>query len=375
MIDLIDRVAFIDVVVPLDTTIGFSTRTVTQRCYLLVEVESHGMVGTGFCYAGHGGVDALSTLGIGVLADVVLGSNALATYRTWSHMRATALLHGRDGLTARVISALDIALWDLKGRLLGRPLHELVGGLRSEALAYASGGYYAPTSTPDDIEKEVGGYLDQGFTAVKIKVGRESSMQDAARIAAARETLGPGAPLMLDANNAWDTVIEARQAIKPWLEHDLYWLEEPFGPDQIQSHRRLSRMIDVPIATGELQAGLDRFYAYMADRAAPIIQPDAAVCGGITAFLRLLPIAEATGTSVCPHWFHELHAPLVAASESVTWIECFPDDRILNFKRLLASTLPLRDGHLQLSDEPGNGLVFDPEAVRAFQVARQDARK
>lgn len=370
MNDGISTITFRTVVVPLDSATGFSTRSLTERCYLIVEVHAAGHIGYGYCYAGHSGIEALAAVGERALGPLLIGQDPLDTTRLWHEMRANALLHGRDGLTMRVISALDIALWDLKGKLLGVSLNKLVGGLRQKAPAYASGGYYAPTSTPDEVRREVAGYREAGFTAAKIKVGRDSPELDSQRIAAARGELETTAPLMLDANNAWTTVAEAERAIVQWEQHDPYWIEEPFGPDDLESHRRLAQRIGIPVATGELQAGTERFFEIMARGEIPIIQPDAAVAGGITGFLRILPIAEATGTSVCPHWFHELHAQLAAASKSITWIECFPDGSVFNFARLLARRLPVHDGWLELDDTPGNGVIFDDKVVLDYQRAQ-----
>lgn len=354
--------------VPLRVETAFSTRSLTKRVYLYVEVEAADRIGTGFCYLGHTGSSTALAAVRQLLAPILLGADALCHQRLWDQMFTQTLLHGRAGSVLRALSALDIAVWDLKLQLLGIPLWKAVGGLTDRGRAYASGGYHQPTSAPAEIYEEIRGYAALGFAAIKIKVGREDQHVDAERIAAARDALGAQGILMLDANNAWRTVQDAAQALKLWEPYDLYWIEEPFLPDAHEAHRRLAEVCGVPVATGEIETGLERFHELMSSGGIDVIQPDAAVCGGITAFLRLLPLAEATGTAVCPHWFHELHAHMVGASSAVTWIEYFPTADVLNFHDLLDQRLELADGYLVLPDRPGHGIQFDHDALARWSV-------
>jgi L-alanine-DL-glutamate epimerase-like enolase superfamily enzyme len=360
--------------VPLAKTTAFSTRKLDRRAYLQVEVEAGGRTGTGFCYLGHTGGDVALAAVRQLYAPLLLGGDVLRSQQLWDDAFAQTLLHGRSGTVLRALSALDIAVWDARTQIMEQPLWKAVGGLTDRARAYASGGYYQPTSTPEEISREVEGYRALGFTAVKIKVGREDRFADADRIAAAREVLGQRGVLMLDANNAWRTVRDAAEAVRLWEPYDPYWIEEPFGPDAHEAHRRLAEVTSIPVATGEIEVGLDRFYEMMSRGGVEVIQADAAVCGGITAFLRLVPIAEATGTSICPHWFHELHAHMVGASAAVNWIEYFPTADVLNFHDLLSRRLEVRDGYLMLPDTPGHAIAFDPDALARWSVATWSSR-
>jgi L-alanine-DL-glutamate epimerase-like enolase superfamily enzyme len=165
-------------------------------------------------------------------------------------MHQSALLHGRTGIVTRALSAIDIALWDRQARAAGLPLWKHLGGVAEGAVsAYASGGYYAPEKTADDPASEAAGYVAAGLTAVKIKVGRADVEEDGRRIAAVREAVGPTTRLMLDANDAWSHLTEARRALDGWQAFDPYWIEEPFELDDILNHARLVRSSSVPVAT------------------------------------------------------------------------------------------------------------------------------
>ncbi|MGH6992711.1 MAG: enolase C-terminal domain-like protein, partial [Caulobacteraceae bacterium] len=194
--------------VPLSRPTSFSNRTILAREYALVRVRSEdGGEGIGFCYAGHAG-GSLSALAVRELfAPAILGSEAWANEELWDRLYRECLLHGRGGSVMRALSALDIALWDLNARAANLPLWSLLGATSGRLVpAYASGGYYLDGKGPDGLAREVAGYVDQGFTAVKNKVGRGDLLSEEARIAVARQAIGPEILLMLDANNAWRDV-------------------------------------------------------------------------------------------------------------------------------------------------------------------------
>ena len=148
---------------------------------------------------------------------------------------------------------------------------------------------------------------------------------------AAREAVGPDIVLTLDANNAWNDVPTALQYIRRWEKYDPYWIEEPFGPDDIDSHSKLAQLTPVVVATGEIAYGRWYHKELLDKRGAEILQTDACVCGGITEWRRIAALAAGYGVTVSPHWFHDAHAPLVAATPNARYVEFFPDDQVLNF--------------------------------------------
>ena len=356
--------------VPLDKVTTFATRTVSARDYALVEIFTDDEVrGIGFCYGGSGAGTLVTQAVRGLLAPVLLGEDPYRIEGLWREMYQESLLHGRVGAVMRAISALDIALWDRNARAAGLPLYKYLGATTLTSVpAYASGGYYLEGKTPQMLGEEVAGYVARGFEAVKIKVGRLGLAEEEARIAAARSAIGPEVLLMLDANNAWSDVVTAARYMARFEPYDPYWIEEPFSPDDIDNHARLARMTPVPVATGEIEAGRWRFKELLEKEAAAILQPDAAVCGGITEFRRIAATAASFGVTVCPHWLHDLHVHLVASTPNADFVEFFTDDQVLNFRHLIDRQLETEGGRLLLPGAPGLGFDFVPDAIEKFAV-------
>jgi L-alanine-DL-glutamate epimerase-like enolase superfamily enzyme len=173
---------------------------------------------------------------------------------------------------------------------------------------------------------------------------------------------------MLDANNAWSDLPTALQFMARYEPYDPYWIEEPFGPDDIDNHAKLARRTPVPVATGEIEAGRWRFKELLEKEAAMILQADAAVCGGVTEWKRIAATAASYGATLCPHWFHDLHVHLVAATPAARFVEMFTDDQVLNFRRLVDRQLELKGGKLRPHDAPGLGFAFDAGAVRKYRI-------
>ena len=358
--------------IPLDRVTSFATRTVTARDYCLVKIRSkEGMEGIGFCYVGTGGGNIARVAVEELLAPMLIGQDSHRLEGLWNEMYREAILHGRAGTVMRAISILDIALWDLNARAAELPLHRYLGCWAGETVpAYASGGYYLEGKTPQKLSKEVSGYVRQGFRAVKIKVGRLSPAQEEERVRAARDAIGPDVHLMLDVNNAWADLPTALLYCKRFEKYNPYWIEEPFSPDDIENHSKLAASIRTLVATGEIEAGRWRFKELLEKRAAEILQADAAVCGGITEWRRVAQTAASYGVTMCPHWFHDLHVHLVASAPNARYVEFFPDDQVLNFRKLIDRQLEVRDGDLLLPQTPGLGFEFDERAVAKYALNR-----
>ena len=356
--------------VPLPAPTTFATRQVTNRYYTVVRVGTDdGAHGTGFCYGGSlaGGLPTAAVRD--ALAPVVLGADPHCTAGLWREMYQQTLLHGRTGSVMRALSAVDVALWDRNARAAGLPLWRYLGAVHDDTVpAYASGGYYLDGKDPAELAEEMRGYVAAGFRAVKMKIGRLDPAADAERLAAVREAVGPDVLVMLDANNAWADLPSALRAMRLWEPHDPYWIEEPFSPDDVTNHARLARLTAVPVATGEIEAGRWRFRDLLEADAAMILQTDALVAGGITEFQRVAGTAASFGVTVSPHWFHDLHVHLVAATENARFVEFFPDPRVLNFRLLLDRQVEVREGRLVLPDGPGLGFELDAGAVDRYAV-------
>lgn len=367
------RIAAIEaatVVVPLGRPMAFARRGVAERHYTLVRLKGDdGITGIGFCYAGHAG-GRIATLAVRELfAPLLVGEDPFRVEGLWERMYFDAQLHGRAGSVMRALSAIDIALWDRNARALGLPLASLLGADKAGTVpAYASGGYYSEDKTAAHLADEVRSYVEAGFEAVKIKVGRASPAGEEERVAAAREAIGPEVLLMLDANNAWSDLPTALRYVRRFEDYDPFWIEEPFPPDDIENHARLVGETSVTVATGEILAGRWRFKELLDAEGAHVLQTDAAVCGGITEFRRIAAMASGYGVTVYPHWFHDLHVHLVAATSNARMVEFFADDHTFNFRRLIDRQLEVQGGSLVLPQAPGLGFDFDETALRRYAI-------
>jgi L-alanine-DL-glutamate epimerase-like enolase superfamily enzyme len=355
--------------VPLDRATSLSSRLVNERHYGVVEVTGDdGHNGIGFCYVGSAGGRLFFEAVEGLLAPILIDQDPYRVEGLWMQMYQEALLQGRAGIVLRAISALDIALWDRNARAAGLPLYKFLGAVTDRVPAYASGGYYLAGKTPDHLADEMAGYVADGYSAVKMKIGKHDLAGEEARIAAVRERIGKGVILMLDANNAWSDFPTALRFVRMFEKYDPYFIEEPFSPDDIVNHARLAEATHVPIATGEIEGGRWRFAELMMRGGCVILQTDACVCGGVTEFRRIAATAASFGLTLCPHWFHDLHAHLVAATPNARYVEFFPDDQVLNFRRLVGTQIEVRDGHIQMSQRPGIGFDFDGAALDRYAL-------
>jgi L-alanine-DL-glutamate epimerase-like enolase superfamily enzyme len=366
---IIESISVATARVPLDVATSFATRTVSARDYGLVRVRAGGVDGIGFCYAGSSGGTLVAHAVENLLAPILLGQDSLLVEGLWQRMFEETVLHGRAGSVMRAISILDCALWDLNARAAKLPLYKYLGAAVERTVpAYASGGYYLDGKTPKKLGQEMAGYAKAGFRAVKMKVGRLSPKEEEARVKAAREAIGPDVELMLDANNAWRDLPTAMRYIERFELYDPYWIEEPFFPDDIENHARLAKLTRVTVATGEIGTGRWHFKEILDKGAAQILQTDALVCGGVSEWRKIAATAASYGVTVCPHWFHDLHAQLVAATPNARYVEYFPDDQVLNFRRLIDRQLKVEGGALVLPTSPGLGFAFDERAVSRYAL-------
>jgi L-alanine-DL-glutamate epimerase-like enolase superfamily enzyme len=358
--------------VPLATVTSMSNRTVVARDYGLVKVRStDGIEGIGFCYVGNSAGEIFPVAIEHLLAKVLIGRDSHEVERLWRDMYQEALLHGRAGTVMRGISALDIALYDLNARTAKLPLHRYLGANHLDKVpAYASGGYYLDGKTPTHLGEEMARFVSLGFKAVKMKTGRLSPREEEDRLKAVRDAIGYDIELMMDVNNGWADLTEALQHTRRFEKYAPYFVEEPFSVDDIDNHARLAKATSIPIATGEIETGRWRFKEILDKGAASILQADAAVTGGISEWRRIADMAAGYGVVMCPHWFHDVHAPLLAATPSARYVELFCDDTVFNFRRLIDRQLSFKDGYITLHADPGLGFDFDAAAVEHYAIRR-----
>src|SRR6185503_16587420 len=230
-----------------------------------------------------GGARVIQAVVEHVLKPVLAGRDPDEIERLWEDMYFRGLLLGTRGALMRAVSAVDIALWDLLAKRSGRRLCDMLGRYRESVPAYASGGYYYDDDPDRDLallEEEVQRHLDLGFTDIKMKVGRRAWREELRRVERVLEVAGPGVRVAVDANHAWRDVASAIADLRTIDDLGLWWIEEPFLPDQIEAAARLADKLTTPLATGEIEAGRWAFRAIQEAGAAAIFQADATVAGG-----------------------------------------------------------------------------------------------
>ncbi|HUR88606.1 MAG TPA: mandelate racemase/muconate lactonizing enzyme family protein [Ramlibacter sp.] len=284
--------------------------------------------------------------------DVLAGEDADCIERIWHKLWWASHYGGRGGPTVLALSAVDMALWDLKAKRLGQPLWKLLGGHRDRVSCYAGG--IDLHLAIDDLLKQTDANLARGFRAIKMKVGRATLSEDVARVKAMREHLGEGFPLMADANMKWsaDEAIRAARAFQPF---DLTWLEEPVIPDDVAGQARVVRDGGVPIASGENLRTLWEFKQLIASGAVTFPEPDVTNCGGVTNFVKIAHLAEAFNLPVTSHGAHDVTVHLLCAAPN----GCYLEAHGFGLDQYIAQPLVIEEGMAIAPDRPGHGIAFD----------------
>jgi len=358
-----DKIASIDVYLAETRVKGNfadSTRHVETIGFVVVEVKTDtGRSGIGVTYHEVGGEAIRQFIKID-LASRLIGRSPLETEKLYEenfhYMRGV----GRKGLAFCAYSAIDIALWDLKGQMLGLPLYRLLGGTRNVLPIYASGGW--TSYSRDELVAEAKGMVARGFGKIKIKVGVEGGLnpnEDLRRIRAVRDAIGPEIGIMLDANNAW-TAATATRFANQVKELDIMFLEEPVFADDIPGLARYKAGTDLPLATGEHEYTRYGVRDLIIAGAVDIVQTDITRCGGFTEMLRIAALSQAWNLSLAPHGMEHMHMHLLAAAPNAMFLE-----RLFMFEEVVDSVFANppapENGMMKLPETPGLGMVIKDE--------------
>ncbi|MFJ8098494.1 enolase C-terminal domain-like protein [Streptomyces griseofuscus] len=353
--------------VPTDALEGDGTLTWDSTTLVLVRVHAGDTTGLGYTY----GAPATAQVVERHLTDVVTGRSVWDTPALNEAMNRVVRNAGRPGLIAGAISAVDIALWDLKARLLDLPLARLLGLSRATVPVYGSGGFTTYDALRQDRQLRIW-TEEQGLGRVKIKIGESwgtSEPHDRERIAAARRSIGDGTELYVDANGAYTH----KQAVRlgPHLEdHGVTWFEEPVSSDDLTGLALIRQAVTADVTAGEYGYTLPYFAAMLEAGAVDCLQADVTRCGGITVWLKAAALAEARGTQISGHCAPHLHAHAAAAVPNLRHLEWF-HDHVRIEELLFEGTLDPAGGTLRpgASGAPGLGLTLRTDAARRYRTA------
>ncbi len=363
----IEAVRAVTLRIPLETPVlaGGGLR-IAEREYLLVALATDsGLTGVGWSFTRGGDLAGIVRWTFQPLLE---GADPLKTERLWDRMRAAAGTAVEIGPAMRTLSALDIALWDLKGQAAGLPLHVLLGGYRTAVPVLMAGMYYAEGRRPEDDAREAAGYADAGFRTIKMMGGVAPFAEDLARLRAVRSAVGPEIGVALDVNGAWHDEAAAIAHAQTLAELNVIFIEEPMPPENLAGLRALAAASPVPIAVGERATGRAAFRDLVAGGVS-IMRPDATVVGGISEWLKVHGFAATWGSRMMPHYFPYVHIHVAAALPSVETVEFVTTaGDISNFHRIVRDPLRPAAGVVLAPPGPGLGLEVDWAAVERYAV-------
>jgi len=360
---VIDRLDVVACTVPTDFPESDGTIEWNSTTIVIVEATSGETTGIGYTYAGASTAKLIDS----VLRAVVEGRDAMDISGTWTAMTKAVRNLGRQGIAAMAISAVDIALWDLKARLLQLPLVKLLGAARAGIPIYGSGGF--TSYSIDQLQKQLSGWTRSGIRMVKMKIGREPS-QDPMRVHAAREAIGKEPRLFVDANGAYRRK-QAMEFARQFREDDVSGFEEPVSSDDLEGLHLLRNQgpPGMDIAAGEYGYDVGYFRRMLQSEAVDVLQADATRCGGVTGFLQAGALCAAHSMPLSAHTAPSVHMHLCCAVPSAIHLEYFHDHvRIENL--LFDGVAQPQSGELRPDlARPGLGLV-----LRRADLAKYPAR-
>jgi D-galactarolactone cycloisomerase len=355
---------------------AYSQAWYERRGAMLVEIEAEdGTIGWGEAF----GPAPLTAPIVGFYRALLIGADALASDALWERLYNALRDHGQKGLAIEALSAVDIALWDLKGKHLGLPIHRLMGGpLRTEVAAYATGFYRKRSGDPlRYLVEEAHERVAEGFGAIKLKLGFGIDA-DMALCQAVRRAIGPGIAIMVDANHAYDATAAIRLG-RRIEELDIAWFEEPVSPEDLDGYRAVKAALAIPIAGGEAEFTRWGFRRLIVDRLVDILQPDVCAAGGLSESKKIADMASAFGVRVNPH----VWGTGVGLAASLQLIATLPHnppalepiEPVLEFDRsehplrmaILREPIHMKHGVVAIPAGPGLGIEIDRAALDRFR--------
>ena len=363
----IDHIECVNLLFDYPARRGFQSSggTTTSRVTSLVLVHTDGAeVGIGSAYS-H---PALVQIVVQQLSALLRGQDPRDVEAIWEKMYGWTRWFGRKGAAMTALGGIDVALWDLRGKSLGKPVWQLLGGDEPSCPAYASALLW---NSFEGLAAEAVRHLERGFRRMKMRLGRDEEY-DTGAVAAVRQAIGPQHDLMCDASMRYHLAL-ARRIGQTLADNRVFWYEEPFAPEDLDSFAALRSTVRVPIAAGENEFGTQGFRELIERRAVDIVQADASRCGGITEVRRVADMALKAGLKLAPHSWSDAvaimaNAQVVAATPHALTVEV---DQTGNpfVEELLTEPLQIREGRLQLSRRPGLGIELNQAVVDRLRMA------
>lgn len=357
----VSNVETIPVVLPLPQVITSALGDIRSFGCILVRVHTDaGLVGENMVFTLNNERTPVLKEMVDGLAPLVVGADPEHITAFWTRAWTGINFLGHKGVSVVGISAIDGALWDIAGKASGRPLYRVLGGARREVPAYHSGGLWLSRSI-GELQQEAGRFVEQGFRAVKIRLGCPSPKEDIERVKAVREAIGPGIKLMADANQGL-TESQAIRLGRMLEEFELTWFEEPLPAWDVEGLARVAAALDTPIASGETEYTRYGFRRMLELRSADVLMPDLQRVGGVTEFMRVAHMAAAYDIPVSSHLFSETSVQVLGALSNAIYLEYMPW-----FAPLYNEVLEFRDGNAIAPERPGWGFSFNDDCVRSLQ--------
>ncbi len=302
-----------------------------------------------------------------MMGPKIIGMDPLDTEKIFQKTYVPKFI-GRRGTSMKTVSAIDIALWDIKAKAAGMPLYKLLGGHKDRIPCYVAGGYYAEGKGLRELQEEMDLYRSWGVNAVKMKVGGVSLREDAARVKAVREVIGDDCKLMLDANSAY-RFYEAIEFGKMVEEYHPYWFEEPVDADDYDGYRKVSEKLCIPIAGGENEVSRFGFRDLINSQSISILNPDATCMGGVTEFMKVAGMADANGLDMSPHGQQQVHIHLDCAVPNATIAEFYPPQYDAKVYEAFKNPVKFNaDGTVSPSEAPGAGMDINFDVMAPYRI-------
>jgi len=302
----------------------------------------------------------------GELMPRIAGMNPFHVEAIWDRMYRYNRKPVAKGPYISAMGAVDIAVWDIIGKALNRPVCQVLGVFSDRIRVYAAGGYYEEGKGVRELAREMEGYVSEGFRSVKMKVGGESMEVDTERVRAVREAIGPQIDLMIDANNRWSApdAIRFGEMVE---KYNPFWFEEPVEADDYAGCAEVKQKLHIPIAAGENEFTRWGARDLITAKAVDIVQCDTVLAGGISEGRKIAALASAFHLRMSPHGNPHMAAHLVASLPNALIMETYP--AVESQYNLALPLFPVKDGYIELPNKPGLGIDPDPEIVKKYRAS------